>query len=688
MDHSIRSGRRARGASTSTRPGWLAAAAALLLAGASGCSGSSGGGGGNWVLVVGNQGSIGLVNTDTGYAHGPFLKGQLGSEGGGLFDAVVTPDGKTAVVSGFGDSRVHFIDLTDLAAPALLGHVNIEMFAEDLSLTRDGRYAIVTDGGFNRNVVVLDVQARTIVDVAQHRDVYACGNAVAPDGTVVTVNYFGASLETDPYGKQTVLGGSLATWTIGADGQLTHANDYNVFLRTSGELSADPRAHATRPVNVAIAPDGKTVLVPDVSAYNDTNGLDATGDWSSGMAQYAMAVYRITSPGVLAYQGLVTGLPRAVQSIAFNESGSEAYLLGNNGRTFQPDGTFIASTPDQVMVLEITGPGVVAIDHARTAELVRNSGSQLFGVDNIVARKGKAYASYSTLSGAYIGEEQVRLRALSVVDVQTGEMTRLATGLGPDEPIASVALVPRSQAIARPPAGEASCAGFCESANRAAGCFCDARCVDFGDCCPDQAAVCAGCDPAACTGGKTCVNLPGGAFDCGCPEGSVDDGAGACVDVDECAEGTDTCKAGATCANTAGGFDCSCADPFRPDGTGGCECRYGYRADGAGGCAVIDRCAEGTHSCQPGATCVPASGGAGFSCTCAAPFVTDDAGGCKCPTGFEPDGAGGCADVDECARGTAACNGAATCRNADGRYYCDCAAPLVEDGTGGCQAAP
>lgn len=677
-------GRRARGADTSTLRRWLAAAAALLLSAASGCSGSSGGGG-NWLVVLGNQGSISLVDTDTGYAHGPFLKGQLGG-GGGLFDVVVTPDGKTALVSGFGDSRIYFIDLTDLAAPALLGHVNIEMFAEDISLTKDGRYAVVTDGGFNRNVVVLDVQGRAVVQTVQHRDVYACGSAVAPDGTVVTINYFGASVEVDPYGKQTVMGGSIATWTMGADGRLTHANDYNVFLRTSGELSGDSRAHAARPVNVVIAPDGQTVLVPDVSNYNDANGLDGTADWSSGMAQYAMAVYRITSPGVLAYQGLVTGLPRAVQSIAFDESGSEAYLLGNNGRTYQTDGTFIESTPDQVMVLRITAPGAVALDAARTADLVRSSGSQLFGVDNVVARKGKVYASYSTISGASVAGEPVRLRALSVVDVRTGEVARLATGLGPDDPIAGVALVPRSQAIARPPESAATCVGFCEAANRAAGCFCDARCVDFGDCCPDQAAVCAGCDPAACTGGKACVNLPGGTFGCGCEDGLVDDGAGACVDVDECATGAANCQPEATCQNFDGGFTCACTDPFQSDGAGGCECRYGYRDDGAGGCTAIDRCVEGTHTCQPGATCV-ASGG-GFSCECAAPLISDDAGGCRCDVGLEPDGAGGCMDVDECARGTAACHGDATCRNADGRYYCDCAAPLVEDGTGGCMTAP
>lgn len=687
MNLSHHPGRRVRGADTSTRRRWLAAAGALLVAAASGCSGSSGSDGGNWLLVLGNQGSISLVNTDTGYAHGPFLKGQLGG-GGGLFDAVVTPDGKTALISGFGDRRVYFVDLTDLAAPALLGHVNVEMFAEDVSLTKDGRYAIVTDGGFNPYVVVLDVASRAIVQTKQHRDVYTCGNAVAPDGTVVTVNYFGASVEADPYGKRTVLGGSIVTWTIGADGRLTHANDYNVFLRTSGELSADSRAHAARPVNVAIAPDGQTVLVPDVSNYNDSNGLDGTADWSSGMAQYAMAVYRITSPGVLAYQGLVTGLPRAVQSIAFNEAGTEAYLLGNNGRTYQADGTFIESTPDQVMVLRITAPGVVQLDAARTADLLRNSGSQLFGVDNIVARKGKAYASYSTLSGPSVAGEPVRLRALSVVDVQTGEMTRLATGHGPDDLVSGVALVPRSQAIARPSAGAATCVGFCEGANRAAGCFCDARCVDFGDCCPDQAAACTACDPATCTGGMTCVNLPGGAFGCGCPEGWVDDGAGTCVDVDECAAGTDRCKPEATCTNFGGGFNCECPAAFQPDGAGGCECPYGYRDDGAGGCAIVDRCAEGTHACQAGSTCTPLSGGPGYDCACAAPLLQDGAGGCKCDVGFEPDGAGGCMDVDECARGTAACHGDATCRNADGRYYCDCAAPLVEDGTGGCMTAP
>ena len=35
-----------------------------------------------------------------------------------------------------------------------------------------------------------------------------------------------------------------------------------------------------------------------------------------------------------------------------------------------------------------------------------------------------------------------------------------------------------------------------------------------------------------------------------------------CNDIDECSEGTDNCAAHATCANTAGGYTCTCNDGY------------------------------------------------------------------------------------------------------------------------------
>lgn len=693
MTTQIEAGHAARTPSRTRGHRGLAALGALLLLAGAACgktstcpAGLSREGGAcvdpnNWILVANNGGSIGLLDTATGLVHGPYLQGQLGSAGGGLFDVAVTPDGKTALVSNFGDSRVFFIDLTDLTAPAVLGNLDVGMFAEDVALSKDGKFALVTDGGFAPRTVSIDVQARAIVQSVQQRDVYTNASAVAPDGTVVTAAYFGG-MGSDPYQKPILLSGAISAWVLGAGGRLTHEGDHQLMLRANGDVTADLAAHPIRPVNVAVAPDGKTVLVPDVSPYNGTSALDPAGDYTAGKSLFAIGVYQITAPGVLAFKGAITGLTHAVQSIAFSDTGHEAYLLGNGAQNLDAAGLPVDPPPnDRLLVLKISAPGVVALDATRSADLGRRASSQLFGVDNLVARRGKVYASYSTLSVS-----DGPLRVITEVDLATMAVRRLPAGLAADGVVAGLALVPRRFTAAAVPAGVRTCAGVCGTANVPQGCFCDADCATWGDCCTDRVALCTACDPATCTGGKTCTNLPGGTFACGCPAGSADDGAGGCADVDECTTGAASCRPGATCQNFSGGFTCQCPAGFASDGGGGCQCPYGTGDDGSGACVAIDQCASGAHACRPEAACTPAAGGAvGYQCECTAPFEQDGFGGCQCPAGHEPDGAGGCVDVDECATGVDACHAGATCRNDVGRYFCDCEAPLVVTPTGGCE---
>jgi hypothetical protein len=50
-----------------------------------------------------------------------------------------------------------------------------------------------------------------------------------------------------------------------------------------------------------------------------------------------------------------------------------------------------------------------------------------------------------------------------------------------------------------------------------------------------------------------------------------------CVDVDECALGTDNCHDNATCNNTDGSFECSCNDGYSGNGTS-CESKRTVKA--------------------------------------------------------------------------------------------------------------
>ena len=71
------------------------------------------------------------------------------------------------------------------------------------------------------------------------------------------------------------------------------------------------------------------------------------------------------------------------------------------------------------------------------------------------------------------------------------------------------------------------------------------------------------CDEGACNAAGTACS--------GCPVGYENvgtDTAPSCVDVDECARSLDDCDTNATCANTPGGFECSCPPEYLDDASG------------------------------------------------------------------------------------------------------------------------
>ncbi|MEZ4266202.1 MAG: EGF domain-containing protein [Myxococcota bacterium] len=254
------------------------------------------------------------------------------------------------------------------------------------------------------------------------------------------------------------------------------------------------------------------------------------------------------------------------------------------------------------------------------------------------------------------------------------------------------------------------------------------------------------CDPLA-----TCTNSDGG-FDCACMAGSYGDGlacqictpvnhcdgavvcstaddsscdscepgyaAPTCADIDECASGAHTCDANAACANTAGGFDCTCLPGFFGDGAACTACAPVPHCAGAvacagpadsvcpacepgfdgPGCDDVDECALATPPCDAIATCTNTVGG--FDCACQAGSfgdglscqlctviaecagqlhcsAADDSTCDECNPGYAPPL---CADIDECAAEPGPCDPAAVCANTPGAFGCACAAGFYGDG--------
>jgi hypothetical protein len=391
-----------------------------------------------------------VVNTWNNAAFGPFLVEELNPvdpdtglhTSGGLFDVAITPDGKTALMSDFGASTVYFVDLTNPLNPAFLGSVLMTvdptqdppttMFAEDIAISSDGRYALVTDGGFSRYIISIDIRTRTQVEALElvigqdelNDPIYGYANAVAvgPDGTVVVADYFA---------------GNLHTLRLNPDGTLTYTGTHRYYVSYDGEASSDPFLTqpnpygSFRPVNVAISPDGLTVLALDVASYIDT-ALPQYTDL------YSMGVYEVTAPGVIEFHGALTGLTHAFQSAVFTENGAQAVLLGNGARivdtTTVPD-TYLTPN-DRIYLLDILAPGTVALHSGPSADLKHHTSSQLFGVDNVAVQEGVAYASYPTLS---TGDA---IRALSVVDLHTMGVAQLCWGLSGEQDPVGVAIRP------------------------------------------------------------------------------------------------------------------------------------------------------------------------------------------------------------------------------------------------------
>ena len=274
------------------------------------------------VFANSNTNSIQYINPETQAVSNSLLKGSLGSYGGTLLDVAITSDGKTAIVSNFGDQKIFFIDISGGfgAVPTLLGHTRIPLFAEDLAITPDDKYVLVSDGGFTSTIAVVKISCRNLVNHQNFGNVYSNAIAIAPDGqTVLTADYFA---------------GKINLFTFNAeDGTLTYVQSKNV--------------RPALPVNVSISPDGKTAIGVSASTY------------------YA-PVFALGT-GTMDFKGFVTMPHKSGQSCVFSNDGTKAYYLSNS-----------IYYRAMVEILDVTGPGQVAASGVSITARPKKGTSQLF----------------------------------------------------------------------------------------------------------------------------------------------------------------------------------------------------------------------------------------------------------------------------------------------------------------------
>jgi hypothetical protein len=278
-----------------------------------------------WVIVAGYTGTLHMVNTASNNVYGPFLAGQLGSGDGGLFDIAVTPNGKTALVGNFGDGLISFVDISNPLNPSIMatvtlaynstsgGSINTPAFlVEDIAITQNGKYALVTDGTASNIAFTLDIGARKIVTYTNLGNHYAQAVAIAPDGTVVFADYER---------------GVVHSYLLDDNGYLTYGGTvtYTINEKTG---AIDPTGSQTgvgwkfpKPLNVGISPDGETVILCDSAPYSYTYGSGYRTAYNQ------IGAYRITAPGILSFTQAITGLTSGdYQSVAFYPSGDKAYI--------------------------------------------------------------------------------------------------------------------------------------------------------------------------------------------------------------------------------------------------------------------------------------------------------------------------------------------------------------------------
>jgi len=228
------------------------------------------------------------------------------------------------------------MDLTT-SPPVATDWVNIGMSAEDITLSPDGRWALITNGRDprmpNDQIATLDVLNHRLANIL-NPGLGAKAIAIAPQGRLVLV----VDTESDQV-------------------HALHLNPVNGELTTLGQA----RSTGKRPINVAFSPDGRTALVANF--------------WDD-----SVTVFRIDGQTDVVRIGELRGLPGGQQSIAFSPDGHIAYVISTI-----PD-------PDQLSVLDIKGPGEVTDSHIRI-ELSSRAQCGFYGVDPIAfSPKGdKAY---------------------------------------------------------------------------------------------------------------------------------------------------------------------------------------------------------------------------------------------------------------------------------------------------------
>jgi len=268
--------------------------------------------------------------------------------GAGPIGATVTSDSRLGLVSEFSGAGI--VRVLDLSAtpPTAVGAITVPAipFPESTAVTPDGRFAVVSDGGGETDVVSVDLQTGSVISTVPQMPSNE-GGAITPDGRLVLLLSSSQNV--------------VAVLSLSDTGALTD---------TGQRVALAGQTLGAR--TIAISPDGRIALVTN-AAQNLVSVLKITGGavslvTSIGNLGSGTSGVSFTPDGRKAYVSNFSSSDIAVLNVsaadAVTDTGVRIAVPGGTPNTFfgVPG---IAVTPDGTR-LYVVGRGVVSIVNTAT----------------------------------------------------------------------------------------------------------------------------------------------------------------------------------------------------------------------------------------------------------------------------------------------------------------------------------
>jgi hypothetical protein len=256
----------------------------------------------------------------------PSLGAPAGSipNGSVVGDCVITHDGSQGFVTNFGSS-VFPVDLTG-AIPVVGSAIAVSLASEDVTLTPDDKFLLVTDGGGAPSISVVDVDLGTEIGTFAPGGSVTSVDACDDGGTVIAGAFGGTLFRLNIDGFGALSSGSSVSTPVGTNAYCAPGSSTAVSVDFSGSSlrsytlpglgSVDVEGAPNAPIAAAFNGDGTRIFVRGDSAtaaypYDPVSGNIGTLLWS------------VSTPSVPSYYG--------IDQIAVTPNGGDVYVPNASG---------------------------------------------------------------------------------------------------------------------------------------------------------------------------------------------------------------------------------------------------------------------------------------------------------------------------------------------------------------------